>query len=140
MDLGTVAAPSSAFIHRRRANGVISPSISFSTNDLCWFGSNFDEHEPRKGLIVSFVVADVLFSPSLGGIYSKQQDSYRAMHQALKELAPGREHIIPTGEEGHDWPTAPSHTHNGAWAASDVVEKWWTELFLPGETLRHAMS
>jgi hypothetical protein len=97
-------------------------------------GSNFDAHEPRKGLIVSFVAADVLFSPSLGGIYTKQQDSYRAMHKALKEFAPGREHIVPTGEEEHNWPTAPSHTHNGAWAASDVAEKWWTELFLPGET------
>ena len=96
-------------------------------------GSNFDIHEPRKGLIVSFVAADVLFSPSLGGIYAKQQDSYRAMHSALKAFAPGREHIVPTGEESHDWPTAPSHTHNGAWAASDIAEKWWTELFLPGE-------
>ena len=99
--------------------------------------SNFDEHEPRKGLIVSFVAADVLFSPSLGGIYTKQQDSYRVMHNALKEFAPGREHIVPTGEEGHNWPTAPSHTHNGAWAASDV-DKWWTELFLPGETNTHS--
>jgi hypothetical protein len=43
--------------------------------DLIWFGfcSNFDAHEPRKGLIVSFVAADVLFGPSLGGIYAKQQ-------------------------------------------------------------------
>ena len=95
--------------------------------------SNFDEREPRKGLIVSFVAADVLFSRSLGGIYAKQQDSYRAMHAALKAFAPGREHIVPTGEEGHDWPTAPSHTHNGTWAASDIAEKWWPELFLPGE-------
>jgi hypothetical protein len=98
--------------------------------------SNFDEHEPRKGLIVSFVAADVLFSRSLGGIYAKQQDSYRAMHAALKAFAPGREHIVPTGEEGHEWPTAPSHTHNGTWAASDIAEKWWPELFLPGETFK----
>lgn len=107
--------------------------MHFARETVHWYDRNFDEHEPRKGMIVSFVAADVLFSPCLGGIYAKQQDSYRAMHSALKAFAPGREHIVPNGDEGHDWPTAPSHTHNGAWAASDVAEKWWTELFLPGK-------
>ena len=40
------------------------------------------------------------------------------------------------GDEVHEWPTAPSHTHNGSWAASDLGEKWWSELFLPGFDLR----
>ena len=28
------------------------------------------------------------------------------MHAALSDWAPGREHIVPTGHEGHEWPTA----------------------------------
>ena len=28
------------------------------------------------------------------------------------------QHIVPSGEEGHAWPTAPSHTHNGVRHAS----------------------
>ena len=42
--------------------------------------------------------------------------------------------IVPDGLRLHDFPRAPSHTHMGAWAESDV-EKWWTELFLPGFSL-----
>ena len=91
-------------------------------------------------MIVSFVAADVLFGPSLGGIYSAQQESYRKLHRSLQRWAPGREHIVPTGDEVHGWPTAPSHTHNGAWAASDLGEKWWTELFLPEHDLATARA
>ena len=91
-------------------------------------------------MIVSFVAADVLFGPSLGGIYNRQQESYRKLHRSLQRWAPGREHIVPTGDEVHGWPTAPSHTHNGAWAASDLGEKWWTELFLPEHDLATARA
>ena len=101
---------------------------------------NFDPIEPRKGMIVSYVAADVLFGPSLGGIYTKQQEGYRKMRAALSRWAPGREHIVPTGEEVHQWPTAPSHTHNGSWAESDLGEKWWPETFLPGHDLDTARA
>ena len=70
-------------------------SVFFTLHPVFSFG----QVEPRKGMIVSFVAADVLFGPSLGGIYTAQRESYRQMHAALKEWAPGREHIVPTGDE-----------------------------------------
>ena len=55
-----------------------------------------DEVEPRKGMIVSYIAAEVLFSPSLGGIYTAQQEGYRKMHSALTEWVPVSTHLIPT--------------------------------------------
>lgn len=95
---------------------------------------NFTQ-EPRMGMIVSYIASDVLFGPSLGGIYARQKDTYRTLRRGLRSWAPGREHIVPSADEAHQWPTAPSHTHNGAWAASGLCDKWWPELFLPGHSL-----
>jgi hypothetical protein len=61
---------------------------------------------PRKGLIVSFAAAEVLFGSSLGGIFTGRRAHFSKLHAALANWAPGREHIVPTGEEVHPFPSS----------------------------------
>ena len=80
-------------------------------------------------------IATIRFSLAILDVFSGRKDTYRTLRRSLRSWAPGREHIVPLADEAHQWPTAPSHTHNGAWAASDLCDKWWPELFLPGHSL-----
>lgn len=101
---------------------------------------NFDPVHPRKALIVSWVARDVLFGPSLGGLFTRKAETFSEMHASLRHWQPGREHIVPTGKEAHGWPHAPSHAFNGAWdaqASGDTPAQgqgYWPETFLPGHT------
>jgi len=54
---------------------------------------NFDTEHPRKGLIFSWIAEDVLFGPSLGGLYTRQAESFGRLHRSIKRLQPGREHV-----------------------------------------------
>ena len=75
---------------------------------------------PRKGLIVSFAASEVLFGSSLGGIYAGRREHFSKLHSALARWAPGREHIVPTGDETHPFPSSETDR--------------FTETFMAGRT------
>ncbi len=101
-------------------------ALVFTQSILHAASRNFDV-VPRKGIICSWIAADVLMSPSLGRRFMGTVERSARLHHSMKQLRPGREHIFPI-DEVHDFPWSDTVT-----LAIKQEDELWPGTFMPGQ-------